>query len=134
MRIEDHLKAYDEHRDTIDWAINRGIAKSQRIIGTHTSRAIVELLSAFLHKINAIEIGFQINHRWFKSIKVSEKFSEFPEKDKIIEKMIKLELESENLTYGSQKSEEEVKLVLMLFNEIEKVIINLINKDERKTK
>ncbi len=134
MRIEDHLKAYSEHRDTIDWAINRDIVKSQRIIGTHTSRAIVELLSAFLHKLNVVELGFQINHRWFKSTKISQKFPDFPEKDKIMEKMIKLELESENLTYGSQKSEDEIKSVLLLFNEIEKIILNSMDKNGRKTK
>ncbi len=126
MKIEDHLKAYKEHRDSIDWAIDRGITNSQRIIGTHASRAITELLSAFLHKINVIEIGFQINHRWFKSEKVSEKFPDFPEKDTIIKKLRDLELKTENITYGSQKSEEEIKTVLKLFNEVEKILLNLL--------
>ncbi len=128
MKKEDHLKAYKEHRDTINWAIDRGIVNSQRIIGTHTSRAIIELFSAFLHKINAIEIGFQINHRWFKSKKVSEKFTDFPEKNIIIKKLIDLELKSENLTYGSQKAEKEIKDILILFNETEKIILNLLEK------
>ncbi len=48
--------------------------------------------------------------------------------------MIKLELESENLTYGSQKSEDEIKSVLSLFNEIEKIILNAMDKNGRKTK
>jgi len=126
MKIEDHLKSYKEHRDTLNWAIDRGLANSQRIIGTHVSRAIVEFLSAYLHKIKVIETGFQINHRWFKSEKVFNKFSDFPEKQIIIKKLIELELKSENLTYGSQKSEEEIKSVLTLFNEMERIILNLM--------
>lgn len=126
MKIEDHLKSYKEHRDTLNWAIDRGLAHSQRIIGTHVSRAIVELLSVYLHKIKAIETGFQINHRWFKSEKVFNKFPDFLEKQTIIKRLIELEIKSESLTYGSQKSEEEIKSILALFNEIEKIILNLI--------
>ena len=128
MNVEDHIKAYKEHRDVINWAIDRGLSNSQRIIGTHASRAVIELLSAFLHKINVIEIGFQINHRWFKTQKVSERFPEFPEKNIIIKKIIELELKSENLAYGSQKSEEEIKKIVMLFNEIEKILLSVMEK------
>ena len=126
MKKEDHFKAYKEHRDRINWAIERGIVNSQRIIGSHASRAIIELFSAFLHKINAIEIGFQINHRWFKSQRVYEKFTDFPEKSVIIKKLIDLELKSEGLTYGSQKTEKEIKDIIILSNEIEKIILNLM--------
>ncbi len=132
MKIEDHLNAYEEHKDAISWAIDRGLEKSQRIVGFHCSRAVIELLSAYLHKINIIEIGFQINHRWFKSEKISERFSDFSKKDLIIEKIIKLELQSENLIYGSQKTEKEIKDVLFIFNEIDKILNNLMeNKNEK---
>ena len=126
MKSEDHMNAYEEHRDSINWAINRGIEKSQRIIGIHASRAIIELLSAYLHKINLIEIGFQINHRWFKSNKVGERFPEFPNKKIMIDKIQKLELDSENLTYGSKKSEREIKDLLVLYNEIEKRLLDFL--------
>ena len=135
MKIEDHHNSYEEHRETINWAIDRGLRKSQRIIGMHASQAIVELLSEFLHKINVIEMGFQINHRWFKSKRVFERFPDFPEKEIIIKKINKLELLSENLIYGSQKNEEEAKLILNLFNDIEKILLNLMEKeDESKQK
>lgn len=134
MKIEDHHNSYEEHRDTIDWAIDRGLKKSQRIIGMHASQAIVELLSEFLHKINVIEMGFQINHRWFKSKRVFERFPDFPKKDLIIEKINQLELLSENLIYGSQKGEEEIKSVLNIFNTIEKILLKLIEEDESKQK
>ena len=84
MKIEEHMKAFQEHRDAIDWAINRGTAKSQRIIGTHAARGINELLSAYLHKINKIDIGFQINHRWFKSEKAGDRFQDFPMKEFVL--------------------------------------------------
>ncbi len=130
MIIEDHLKAFHEHRDAIDWAINRGIEKSQRIVGTHASRGITELLSAYLHKIGKIDAGFQINHRWFKSEKVGKKFPDFPKKNIIIARMIELENVSENLTYGSQKSEKEVKKAVVLVNELE-LLLKERMKDEK---
>ena len=122
MKTEEHLKAFQEHRDAIDWAINRGMEESQRILGAHASRGITELLSAYLHKINKIEPGFQINHRWFKSEKAGERFPDFPNKSSIIPKMVKLENMSENLTYGSQKSEKEMKRIIELLNELEKLL------------
>lgn len=131
MKYKDHLIAYEEHRDTLDWAINRGIIRSQRIIGMHISRGIMELLSAYLHKINLIEIGFQVNHRWFKSKKVLDRFPDFSDKDIIFNHIIQLELQSENLTYGSKKTEEDIKKVLSLFNDIEKILLNKINKENK---
>ena len=127
MKIDDHLNAYREHRETINWAIDRGVEKSQRIIGTHASRAIVELLSAYLHKINVIDLGFQINHRWFKSQNVSQRLPDFPKKELLIVKIVELELQTENLTYGSQKTEDEIKKVLKLLNEIEKILLEATN-------
>ena len=109
MKIEEHMKAFEEHRAAIDWAIDRGLQASQRIVGTHASRAVTELFSAYLHKISKIDPGFQINHRWFKSHSAGERFPDFPKKETILNKMIKLENMAENLTYGAQKQEKEIK-------------------------
>ncbi|MAG02189.1 hypothetical protein CMI42_02535 [Candidatus Pacearchaeota archaeon] len=131
MKKEDHINAYNEHRDTLNWAINKGTSKSQRTIGIHASRAIIELFSAYLHEKSLISIGFQINHRWFKSDKVSERFPDFELKDLIIKKLIDLELLAENLIYGSPKKEDEIKNILKKFNEIERMLINIIKENER---
>jgi len=82
MKIDEHRKSFEEHRKTIfKWAIEvLGIENSQRIIGLHASRGMAELLSVLLHKKNLIDAGFQINHRWFKSNRVSERLPEFPKK------------------------------------------------------
>lgn len=60
MKEEEHYTAYQEHREAIfDWALEiKGLNKSQRIVGTHASRAIVELLSVFLHKKKLVDEGF----------------------------------------------------------------------------
>ena len=129
MKKETHLKAFQEHRETIDWAIDRGIEKSQRIIGMHASRGVVELLSAYLHKINKIEIGFQINHRWFKSSNIYEKFPDFPKKRIIFSRMIELEDFTEKLTYGSDRSIKEIKKTLELFNELERILTELMENE-----
>lgn len=85
----------------------------------HASRAIVDLFAAYLLKKGLISPGAQINHRWFKSKSVAERFPEFDNKQEIFEKMIKLELLCEDLTYGAPRPEEKIKEAVLLFNEIE---------------
>lgn len=118
------MEAFEEHRSTIfKWGLNTyGLSKSQRIVGLHASRGIVELLSAYLHKEKLIDEGFQINHRWFKSEKISEKLPDFKNKGKIIKKMVELELLSEQLSYGSPKPTKTIEKALILFKDIENEI------------
>jgi hypothetical protein len=121
MKLENHLESYKEHRETIfDWALKvKGIKNSQRVIGTHASRAMVDLLAVYLLKRNLISPGLQLNHRWFKSKNILEKLPDFKNKIEICEDMIKLELLCEDLTYGSPKTEEKIKEAIILFNKIE---------------
>ena len=127
MRTEEHLKSFNERKETIfKWAIElRGLENSQRIIGDNASKAAVELLSAYLHKNKLVKEGFQLNHSWFKSEDILEKIPEFREKKEIISRMILLEKSCEKLSYGTQKPLEEVKTTIKLFQDIEK-LINLI--------
>lgn len=129
MKEEDHWKAYQEYRDNIfSWALEiRGLEKSQRTVGLNASRAIVELLSVYLHRNNLVDEGFQLNHRWFKSGKISEKLPDFKNKDKIVQKMIYLESSSETLAYGSPKPSEKIKEIIELFNEVEKLILVMLD-------
>lgn len=124
MKIESHEEALEEHKSTIfKWALEvYGLEKSQRIVGLHVSRAATELLSIYLHKNNLVDEGFQLNHRWFKSLKVSERLPEFPNKEQTIKKMVELENLSESLTYGTEKPVEETKAAIKLFKEIENLI------------
>lgn len=126
MKPEDHEKAYEQYRDGLNWAIDRGVEESQRIIGLNISRAAVELLSLYLHKLNIIDMGFQINHRWFKTKKVSERFPDFLQKEEIIKKLVELELKTENLVYGKPKTKQEIMAPIISFNEVEKLLLRLI--------
>lgn len=129
MKEEDHWKAYREYRDNIfSWALEiKGLEKSQRTVGLNASRAIVELLSAYLHRKKLVDEGFQLNHRWFKSDKVSEKLPDFKNKETILQKMVSLENSSETLAYGSPKPIEKTKGIIGLFNEIEKMIMVMLD-------
>lgn len=121
MKIETHLDSFKEHKETIfDWAIKvKGIKNSQRVIGLHVSRAIIDLLSVYLIKRNLISNGMKINHRWFKSESVMERLPEFDKKEEICNKIILLERLCEDLTYGSPKLEEKIKEAIELFNKLE---------------
>jgi len=132
MKIEEHQDSFEEHKETIfRWALEvKGLEKSQRIIGLHASRAIIDLLSIYLLKKNKISSGKQINHRWFKSMRVMGKIPEFEGKKDIVSKIVELELLCEKLTYGSKMPETEIKRTLELFNALEKGIRGLENAKE----
>lgn len=129
MKEEDHRKAYQEYRDNIfSWALEiRGLEKSQRTVGLNASRALVELLSAYLHRKKLVDEGFQLNHRWFKSINVSQKLPDFKNKGSIIQKMVSLENASEVLAYGAPKPYERIKEIIALFNDTEKIILVILD-------
>lgn len=125
MKLESHRESY-EHRETIfDWGLKiKGIKNSQRVIGTHASRAMVDLLAVYLLKRNLISTGLQLNHRWFKSRNILDRLPDFENKNEILEDMIRLELLCEDLTYGSPKPEEKIKEAILLFNKIESKLKN----------
>lgn len=124
MKEKEHKEAFEVHKRTIfEWALDvQGLENSQRIIGLHASRGIVELLSEFLHQKKLISEGFQLNHRWFKSEKVMEKLPQFNSKEEIVKGLIKLENLCENLSYGKKKSSQEIEEVVSLFTKLEEKI------------
>ena len=128
MRIDSHEEAFTVHKKALfTWALEiEGLEKSQRIVGLHASRGIIELLSIALHKKHLIDEGFQINHRWFKSEKVSERLPEFEGKEEIIGKMVELEALCENLAYGAQKPVGRTEEALKLFTLLEEMIGRLL--------
>ena len=128
MKPESHLEAFEERKETIfKWAVEvRGIERSQRIIGDNASKAITELLSAYLHKAKKVEEGFQLNHSWFKSLTVKGRMPEFEHKAKIVSKMVELEKLCEKLSYGAPKPIEKAKGALHLFQELESWIKEML--------
>lgn len=124
MKPETHLEAFAEHKDAIfHWALEvRGLDRSQRIVGLHASRGITELLSAMLHEKGLLPVSANLNHRWFKTIRVMERLPPFHEQENLLKKIVELENLSEDLTYGSPKPLQEIKKAIALFMEIEKDI------------
>lgn len=125
MKIEEHKEAFELHKRAIfKWAIEiEGLQKSQRIVGLHASRGIMELLSILLHKKKIVDSGFQLNHRWFKSEKVAGKLPDFENKSEIISKIVKLENLCESLAYGTQKPLSKTEEAVKLFKELEKILV-----------
>lgn len=63
MKAEEHKESFKEHKETIfRWALEvMGIENSQRIIGLHASRAIIDLLSIYLLNKGKMSHGKQNN-------------------------------------------------------------------------
>ena len=102
MRIESHKASFEVHKRAIfKWALEvEGLENAQRIVGLHASRGIIE-----------------INHRWFKSDKVGEKFPEFENKESIMVKIVELENICEALSYGAENPIEKTEEAIRLFKE-----------------
>lgn len=128
MKEEFHQQAFEERKETIfRWAVDvRGIENSQRIIGDNASKAVCELLSAYLHKARKVEAGFQLNHSWFKSENVFGRLPEFDGKKKIVALMIDLERLCEQLSYGAPKPVDKLNEALVLFRALEKELRGML--------
>jgi hypothetical protein len=124
MKIEEHEKAYKEHLNSINKCIEEGIDENQRNIGYNISQGSVELLSIFLHKLNLLQAGDQLDHRVFKNKSLIQKRipPEFPEKANILEIMKAIELERNVICYGTRKPKERIEKVITLFNELRGIV------------
>jgi len=128
MKIEEHEKAYNEHKKNIDRLIEEGIEENQRNITYNLSQGSVELFSIFLHKLHKIQgSGDKIDHRIFKnSSLIKKKLNfDFPSKAKILELIKNIENERNALCYGSRKPKERIEKTIFVFNELR----NIINKE-----
>lgn len=133
MKLEEHEKAYQEHKRAIDKIIEEGIEENQRNIAYNISQGSVELFAIFLHKFNLIHSsGDQIDHRIFKSKNLIEKKLgfDFSQKKKILELMKKIEEERNALCYGSRKPKSRVEKIIINFNELRKIINKEVKHNE----
>jgi len=125
MKIEEHEKAYEEHKRNISRAIEEGIEENQRNLVFNISQGAVELFAILLHRQHFIQgSGDQFDHRLFKSthlVKTKIPF-DFPSKSKILELMKKIEEERNALCYGSRKSVDRVSRAVDNFNELREII------------
>ncbi len=123
MRIEEHMNALKEHEENLKLAIERGLMKNQRNIGYNASQASVEIFSIHMHKLNLIATGENLDHRIFKSKDVDSRIPiDFPNKQKILDLMRKLEEKRNILCYGKGRPESEIKDVIMAYNELKGII------------
>lgn len=135
MKIEEHEKAYAEHKKSIERAIEEGLEENQRNLGYNISQGSVELFAIFLHKIHAIQgSGDQFDHRVFKSnnlVKQKLPFN-FPFKNKILELMKNIENERIALCYGSRKPVSRIKKALDNFNQLREIINKELGENGKK--
>lgn len=135
MKVEEHEKAYKEHKENIDRSIEQGIEENQRNIGFNISQGSVELLAIYIHKLNLIQSsGDQFDHRIFKSENLIRKKMpyEFPAKKQILMLMKAIEHERTALCYGSRKSKSRIEKSIENFQELRKIINKELKNAEKK--
>jgi len=123
MNIDKHRERLMESLEVLDESISKDIVRRQRTIGFNCSAASADMLEIYLHQNDLIDPGFLIKHEWFKSKnKLKEKFSfEFPNKEEILILMGKIEEKRNDLCYGSPKTEEIIKEVILNFNKLKEI-------------
>ncbi len=125
MKIEEHQKAYKEHKENIDRSIEEDIEENQRNLGYNISQGSIELFAIYLHKLHLIQgSGDQFDHRVFKSKNLTEKKTppEFPARKEILEVMKDIEIERNSLCYGSRKPKERIEKSIKNFQRLRKII------------
>jgi hypothetical protein len=125
MRIEKHMENLRESIEVIEECVKIGrLTERQRTIGFHTSVGSVELLEVYLHKKNLIDPGMQLKHDWFDSKKkVESKLPfDFPNKDKVISLITKIENRRNILCYGAPQEKKIVIETIQLFQELRKTL------------
>ncbi len=125
MKIEEHEKAYKEHLENLNQAIEEGIEENQRNVGYNVSQGSVELFAIYLHKLRFIQdSGDQFDHRIFKNKNQIDKKipAEFPDREKILSLMRDIELERNILCYGRRKQNEKIEKLIKIFNKLRKLI------------
>lgn len=137
MKVEDHEKAYAEHINNINRAIEEGVVENQRNIGFNISQGSVELISIFFHKLNLIQgSGDQFDHRIFKNKSLIDKKipSEFPDRNEILKIMRDIETERNIICYGKRKPKDRIEKMIKLFNELRDIINSELNKNKKELK
>jgi len=125
MKIEDHEKAYKEHIDNIDKAIENGIEENQRNLGYNISQGSTELFAIYMHKLHLLESsGDQFDHRVFKNKSLIEKKipPEFKDREKILDIMRFIEIERNTICYGKRKLKNRIEKLIKKFQELRKLI------------
>lgn len=123
--IEEHERTVREFEEDINEKIRRNILlKRQKIIGFSASEAATNLFAILLHKLNLIDPGFNVNHIFFASKKKAENIFnlDFPNKEKILNLLVRQEELRNLLCYGREKEEEYVKEAVENFYKLKKFI------------
>jgi len=125
MKVDEHEKAYKEHLENLNKAIEEGIDENQRNIGYNISQGSVELFALYLHKLKLLQTsGDQFDHRVFKNKSLIERKipPNFPGRNKILDLMKSIELERNIICYGRRKPKTKIEELIKKFQKLRKLI------------
>jgi len=127
MKIEDHLRNFNESYQVLKESISKGLQERQRTIGFSISSATIDLLEAFLHKEQLLNPSSIIKHEWFTSKKrIDQRLNfDFPKKEQISKLLMEIEEKRNILIYGKTQREEVIEELLEKFYRFVKIIKEL---------
>jgi len=128
------LMEIDEVADEIDAALKdiRGLAAHQKRLAFCLSAGAIEILEKYLKKEGVLRTGIKLNHQWFKKSKINVKeilaekatisLGSLGGLDMILDAVYKIESKRNELIYGKQVSEEELRELLNQYLKIKKEV------------
>lgn len=130
--IQEHEETAKELINDINEKIRAGLlAKRQKLVGFAASEASTNLFAILLHKKELISPGFNVNHRFFASLKrANDVFKEdFEKKKEILNLLIEQESFRDKLCYGKSKSEDLVNTAVKNLFELKDLIEKLLGEE-----
>lgn len=130
--IEEHITAAHEFIEDINEKIRANLlVKRQKIIGFSASEASTNLFAAFLHKKELITPGFNVNHKFFASLKrANDVFKEsFDKKELVVDLLVKQEALRDRLCYGRQKDDTLINDAVKNLFELKKILEELLGEE-----
>lgn len=123
--IEEHKEIAKEFLEDINEKIRANLLlERQKIIGFAASESATNLFAVFLHSKNLIEPSFSVNHRFFASLRITEKKFDFdfPRKEELLKLLVEQEDFRNKICYGKKKDLEIVENAIKNLFEIKKII------------
>jgi|SRR3989344_553075 len=134
MKTDKHEEVLREIMEEIETSLkdSRGLVFHQRRLAFSLSLGSTSLLEIYLHKLNILKEGSQINHLWFRKKKesilkqlqnqVTSPINSVESIEKIIDLIVKIEDKRDILAYGAPASESILQEKITLFFQLKELL------------
>ncbi len=130
--IEEHRTTAKELMEDINEKIRAGLlVRRQKLVGFAASEASTNLFAIFLHTKELISEGFNVNHKFFASLKrAGDVFTQdFEKRSELLKLLVEQERFRDKLCYGKAKNENLVNEAVKNLSKLKSLIEELLGEE-----